>query len=134
MKRLIVISVIACLSSTLFVSCDKISEKKNSDSTNTKKFDISTSDSINLSLKNDTFIPLKETVQKHIYFDEISAYKLDESIDEQIISSYWVDDKIIIESFNENDTDCIELGVLDPYNNNYSKKWIFLLQRRIKIM
>lgn len=122
MKRLIIISVIACLSCTLFVSCDKISEKKNSDSTNTKKFDISTSDYINLSLKNDTFIPLKETVQKHIYFDEISAYKLDKSIDEQIISSYWVDDKIIIESFNENDTDCIELGVLDPYNNNYSKK------------
>ena len=114
MKKALLIVTLICFAISLFTSC----EKSTSDSQHSNIANLDNISTVNLTVTNDDFIPLKEISQKYIPVD---AEPLDEAFKNTIISTYWVGEKIVVESFPKDKNGFVELGVFDPYDNNYEK-------------
>ena len=117
MKKSLLIITLACLNVALLTSC----EKSSPDSQSVETVSADNISNINLTVTNDNFIPLKEVSQKSIFVDKVDKKQLDEAFKNTIISTYWVGEKIVVESFPKDKNGSVELGVFDPYDNNYEK-------------
>lgn len=117
MKKSLLAATLICFAFLLFTSC----EKSTSDFQYSNTVNLDNISNINLTVTNDDFIPLKEVSQKSIFVDKVDKKQLDEVFEGTIISTYWVGEKIVVESFPKDKNGSVELGVFDPYDNNYEK-------------
>ncbi len=113
MKKSFLIITLICFVFAFFTSCENSVPDQR-----TNTISLENISNVNLTVTNDDFIPLKEISQKHI---SVEKKQIDETFKGTIISAYWVGEKIVIESFPEDKNDSVELGVFDPYSNNYEK-------------
>lgn len=121
-KKLIAVPALL-LSSLCLFSCSNV--KKNSsvtESTVEDSTDASDNNIVELNVRNNTFTELKHTIMRYIELDNYEVKKIDSSVQGIISSVTWLNDKIIMETYPDDENGCVEIGIFDPYNNKYEKK------------
>ncbi len=74
-----------------------------------------------LKLQNDTYTELKHNSTSVINLEQFKLQTLNIPLKGTISAISCINNKLIVEIYPDDEKNCVELGVFDPYNNTYKK-------------
>ena len=104
----------------IFTGCQSDNNRNSLDSSVSSTYDTKT-DVKQLKLKNDTYTELKHNSTSIIKLEEFDLQAADIPTKGTISAISCVNDELLVEIYPDDESNCVEIGAFDPYNNAYKK-------------